>query len=171
MWDNWADHALDQCGSDYGRPLSGRFLFKLVFVYIILGTMCHTEQLFRAHSLEVEAKVETVGEVRGGGRRPQECLLIRYHYHDPATGQLRQNTVQVPKTRSPVGPTTTIEYIPGQPPRTRLKEQARPILISVFFWLNVLFALAIAGLIGMIAWEANHPIARSSERRSPAKRL
>jgi hypothetical protein len=162
--DGWTDVALDRCGSDYGRPSSGRLLFKLVMLYIVLAVLCHSECLFRKHAIELEAKVETIGEVRCGGRRPQTCMLIRYHYRDPITGKPRFNTVTVPKNLSPAGPAATIEYIPGEPPSTRLKAQARPAVISIFFWVNVVLLTAIAGVIGCIAWEANHPIPRSSER-------
>jgi len=165
--DSWNDLAVDYCCSDAGPPRSGRLLLKLIIFYIVLAALCHTECLFRQHGIELEAKVETVGQVRTGGRHPRDCLLVRYHFSDPFTGKPRFNTVTIPKNHAPTGTTATIVYVAGEPPSTRLKIQERPFVIDLFFWVNVIFLAAIAVVIGRIAWEANHPIQRSSERRVP----
>ena len=170
MVGDWTDAGFDYCGSCNRRLSPARLLFKLIILYIILAVLAQAESQFRRRAIELTARIEPVGEVRRGGRHPQQCMLIRYHYSDPVTAKPRQNTVTVPKHDAPTGPTAVIEYISGEPPMTRLKSQARPILEPVFFWVNITLLSLIAGVIGWIAWEAHSPIPRSSERRVVLKK-
>ncbi len=170
MVGDWTDAGLDYCSSCNGRRGSTRLLLKLIILYIILAVLSQTESLFRRSAIELTARIEPVGEVRRGGRHPQQCMLIRYHFSDPVIAKPRQNTVTVPKHDAPTGATATIEYISGEPPMTRLKSQARPILEPFFFWVNITLLSLIAGVIGWVAWEAHSPIPRSSERRVVLKK-
>ncbi len=165
MSDGWVDVASGLCEPDYQRQTPVRLVIKLIVLYIVFAAVCWGESLFRRHGIELEATVETVGAGPKGDRR------IRYHFRDPVTGMARMNTVSVREDLAPRGQTALIEYIPGDVPSSRLKIQARPYVISVFFWLNVVLLSAIGGLLGYIAWEANRPIARSSERRNGRLRL
>lgn len=163
--DGWADLAIDHCTSDCYRPTSLKLLLRLIVLYLVLAALCHAEYLFRETSIEIEGTAETVGDVQKRvGRNSVNASLVRYHYRDPISGRPRFNTVTVPGNQTPSG-RVTIEYIAGEPPRTRLKQQAAPVLIHVFFWGNAVLLTAIAGTIGWVAWDFRRPIARSEQRR------
>jgi hypothetical protein len=161
MSDGWTDIGTDYCSQHDCRPTAWKLVIRLVIMYAILATMSLCESRFRSRGIELEARVETVGAAPKGG------LLVRYHFRDPVSGLPRMNTVTVPKNLAPQGPTAPIEYIPGEYPTSRLKSQAKPVITTVFFWLNAILLAGIAGVIGFIVWEGHRPIRRSSERRCP----
>lgn len=152
MSDGLMGIAADCCSHDYGRPSWGRVIFKLVVLYGMLATACWIECRFRSQGIELDASVEIVG----GG--PKNSRLVRYRFQDPMTGLPRMNTVSVPEHMAPQTQNVRIEYIPGTYPTSRLKSSALPWTPSLFFWINVVFFTAAAGVIGFVAWEANHPL-------------
>lgn len=152
MSDGLMGIAADCCSHDFGRPSWGRVIFKLVVLYGMLATACWIECRFRSQGIELDASVEIVG----GG--PKNSRLVRYRFQDPMTGLPRMNTVSVPEHMAPQTQNVRIEYIPGTYPTSRLKSSALPWTPSLFFWINVVFFTAAAGVIGFVAWEANHPL-------------
>ena len=152
MFDGVMDVGADYCSHDCGRPSWGRVVFKLVVLYLMLATACWVECRFRGQGIELDASAEIVGA------GPKNSRLVRFRFQDPTTGLPRMNTVSVPEHLAPQAQTVRIEYIPGQYPTSRLKSSAVPWMPSLFFWVNVVFFTAVAGVIGFVAWEANHPI-------------
>lgn len=162
--DIWVPIAADACDGPVHGCGSGRWLnllLRLFIAYLILAALCWIELGFRKKSVDVEAKVELAGA------GPKNTVWVRYHFRDPVTGKPRMGTEVVNPDRAPVGQTAIVEYIPGEYPWSRLKSEARPGLPSFFFWLNVIFAAAFAGLLGYIAWEANHPLVKRKRVRIP----
>lgn len=164
LMDSFADFSGSFAHGDQGLSWPYRIMTRLVIAYILLSVSSYAESQFRSRGIELEARVETVGQDRNGG------LRIRYHFRDPVTEAPRMNTVVVPDNQVPTGQTATIEYIPGEIPTSRLKSQARPQVLHWFFWVNVVFVAGIAGMVGFIAWEGMRPIPKSSERRCPLPR-
>jgi hypothetical protein len=168
MTEPWVHAAADFCGPDYGCG-SGRWMrltVKLVIAYFTLAALCWIELKFRQQSIDLEARVEIVGD------GPRKCgspatLRVRYHFHDPLTGKPRMNTELVNRDRAPVLGTATVEYVPGEYPMSRLKSEAHPAAPSIFLWVNAVFFSGVAGLLGYIAWEANRPIGGRKRRRIP----
>lgn len=141
------------CGYWYGRFSWPRLLLKLVIAYAMLTFFCWQEVRYRFHAIEVTADVEVVG------RHPKGGTLVRYSFHDPQTGQRKQNTVTV--AERPTAATASVQYIPGDLSSSRLASQARPAAVTIFVTINTLLLLAAAGTIGYWAWEANHkPLTR-----------
>jgi hypothetical protein len=170
MLDGFTDFAIGYCDHDVGRPSLGRLIPKIIVAYLLITAMFLTESQFRKHGIDLEARVETIGETKLQGKCAGTGLLVRYHFRDPVTGQPRMNTVALPRHLAPTTQMATIEYIPGEYPTSRLKVQQRPIIFSIYFWINAIFMTVIIGLIGCVAWQAHHPIPRSSERRVRLKR-
>jgi len=154
MLDGWADCATDYCSHDSGRPTWSRLAIKLFLAYLILAAACWTESRFRKEGIELEARVELVGQ------GPKGSQLVRYHFRDPMTGTPRMNTVGLPRNQELPKRTALIEYIPGEFPSSRLKIQARPYCINLFVWMNIVFIAAATGFIIYVAREANRPIRR-----------
>lgn len=174
MFDSFMDFGADCCSNDYGRPSWGRVLFKLAVLYLMLATACWVECRFRREGIELDASAETVGIGKNNSR------LVRYRFRDPTTGMSRMNTVSVPEHMAPETQTIRIEYIPGIYPTSRLKSPALSSAPSIFFCINVIFVLVVVGVVGGVAWEANHsipgkrirfkpgsPLARKTTSRSP----
>lgn len=165
MLDSFMDFGADYCSNDYGRPSWGRVLFKLAVLYLMLATACWVECRFRREGIELDGSVETVGS------GPKNLRLVRYRFRDPTTGLPRMNTVYVPEHMTPETQTVRIEYIPGIYPTSRLKSSALSSAPSIFFCINVVFALVVAGVVGFVAWEANHPIPSNRIRFKPRSPL
>jgi hypothetical protein len=162
--DAWVPIASDACSGPVHGCGSGRWLglfFRLLIAYLILAALCWIELGFRDKSVDVEANFE----IAGAG--PKNTVWVRYHFRDPVTGKPRMGTEVVHPDRVPAGQTTTVEYIPGEFPSSRLKSEARPEIPPIFFWLNVVFVTGLAGLIGYIAWEANRPLVKRKRGRIP----
>ncbi len=159
MSDGLSDFAVGYCEHDCGRPSWGRVAFKLALLYVALASLCWIESRFRQHGIQVQGTAEIVG----GG--PKNTRLVRYQFHDPQTGALRVNTVTVPESAAPKSAAVAIEYLPGEYPRSRLRAQARPEAIPIFFWVNIVFGIGVLGLVGYLAWEANHTLPRESTRQ------
>lgn len=152
MFDGAMDFGADYCSHDCGRPSWGRVVFKLVVLYVMLATACWIECRFRGQGIELDASAEVVGP------GPKNTRLVRYRFQDPTTGLPRMNTVRVAEHMTPQTQTVRIEYIPGLYPTSRLKSLAVPWMPNLFFWVNAVFFTVLAGVIGFVAWEANHPI-------------
>ncbi len=159
MYDSLADSALSSCGDGPTPATWSRLFLKLGVAYVALAALSCTECSFRDQSVEVEGRVEPVG----AGPKPN-TLMVRYHFTDPVTHKPRMNTTRLPVHLVPNTPTAIVQYIPGEMPSSRLKVETRSEMPSVFFWVNVVFGVAAMGLIGYIAWEANHPIQRPRNR-------
>ena len=155
MLDGWADTLADCSSNHCGRPSWSKVVCRLVLLYLVMAAMCYTETRFRKHGIELQARTEVIGA------GPKCSKLVRYHFHDPVTGIARMNTVTIPRHQNPPGATALIEYIPGEYPTSRLKDQARPGCVSFFFWMNIVYFACVVGFIGYLAYEANRPI-RSS---------
>lgn len=168
MSELWVDTAGDYCSSDLGcgRGLWYRLAFRLFIVYLFLATLCWIELKFRKESIEVDARFEIVGS---GPSHRGTCnsVNVRYNFTDPVTGKPRMNTEVVRMDRVPSGRITTVEYIPGEYPWSRLKSEAYTGTPALFLWVNVIFFTGVVGLIGYIAWEANHPIGGRKRHRIP----
>ena len=164
LMDSFADFGGTFAHCDEGSSWRFRITIRLVIAYIVLAIASFAESQFCSRGMELEARIETVGQAGNGD------LRIRYHFRDPLTGAPRMNTVVVHDDQVPRGQSATIEYIPGEMPTSRLKSQARPQVLHWFFWVNVVFVAGIAGMVGFIAWEGMRPIPKSSERRCPLPR-
>ena len=160
MLDGWIENVADCSSNDFGRPTWLKVFIRLFLLYLVLAAMCYTESRFRKHAIELVARTEVIGA------GPKCSQLIRYHFHDPVTGAARMNTVTIPRNQKPPSATALIEYIPGEYPTSRLKEQARPGSITIFYWMNLVYCACAAGFIGYLAWEANRPICRTSRATS-----
>ena len=165
MFDSFMDSGADCCSNDYGRPSWGRVYFKLAVLYLMLATACWVECRFRREGIELDGSVETVG------MGPKNSRLVRYRFRDPTTGLPRMNTVYVPEHLAPETKTVRIEYIPGIYPTSRLKSSALTSAPSIFFCINVVFALVMLSVVGSVAWEANHPISSNRIRFKPGSPL
>jgi hypothetical protein len=159
MSDGIADFAVGCCEHDCGRPSWSKLALRLAVLYVVLASMCWVESRFRNQGVVVRGTADIVG----GG--PKNTRLVRYQFHDPQSGALRVNTVTVPECAAPKTAAVAIEYIPGEYPRSRLLTQARPEAIPIFFWVNIVFGIGALGLVGYLAWEANHTLPRESTRQ------
>ncbi len=155
MLGGWADTLCD-CSSNYfGRHSWSKVVCRLVLLYLVMAGLCYTETRFRKHGIELQARTEVIGA------GPKCSKLVRYHFHDPVSGIARMNTVTIPRHQNLPGATALIEYIPGEYPTSRLKDQARPGCVSFFFWMNIVYFSGVTALIVYLAYEANRPIRRS----------
>ncbi|HET6425623.1 MAG TPA: hypothetical protein VFG20_18180 [Planctomycetaceae bacterium] len=159
MYDSWADSALESCNDGCGDVRWIRLTLKIIIAYISLAALSCAECAFRDESVEVEGLVEAIGR----GPKPH-MVLVRYEFTDPVTHRPRVSTTHLPERLVPKTQTATVQYIAGDMPSSRLKIETRTTVPSVFFWVNVVFAIAVTGLLGYLAWEANHPIPRPRNR-------
>jgi hypothetical protein len=113
--------------------------------------------------------VETSGEVVFVEPGPKQSQRVRFQFQDPETGHLRHNTVNIGGASPPQADAVAIQVIPGPDGSSRLKSQARPLLVYVFAGINAILLAATIALCGWWALEANtKPLTR--QQRAVARR-
>ncbi len=141
--------SLDHESHWYLRFSWRRLFVRLAILYLVAAFICWEEVRYRSSA------VPLTGDVEFARSAPEGRLQVRYHFADPATGARRQNTVTVPESLRPPGPTAPIQVIPGNFSSSRLASQARPGFVTAFAIANGV--LLLAGLAVIAAWarEAN----------------
>ena len=113
----------------------------------------------------VEARVTRVFETvehTGRGRRIEK-LAVLYSFVDSSNDELRDERDNVDVGWPPPGETTLVQYIPGEPGRSRLSGHRR--ILSVVFFFGCLVALAV------FVYRMHREVNRPPARRSPGRRL
>ena len=151
---------------DVQNERAGCLAVLAVSVLFILSTFYSWHEFrYALWGETIEARVtrafETV-ELTGRGRRIEK-LAVLYSFVDPSNNEVRSERDNVNRDWPAPGETALVQYIPGEPGRSRLSGH-RHMLSVVFF-----FACVVA--LAAFVYRMHREVSRSPARRVPGRRL
>ncbi|MCG6154813.1 hypothetical protein [Rubinisphaera margarita] len=125
-------------------------LIRLSLLYAIVAFCCWNELRFQSGGVEIPGEIVSTSLVH---QSKGDRLRVQYTYQNPETGQPMTHTTTLGARCPAQAGSTTVDFLGGSIPQSRLVLERRPWIISFFVWFNVAIASVVVGTIGYVIWD------------------